>query len=184
MKILALIATLLITSLAAQAEVVIYTQSFTDKTTGGGAVVSQKCTGWFVFDTDTYETLDIVVIGTTFREVWSNAELQLLSSGLNKFSLWALVPLADSGGASLKGNCTLMTIGTANLFWVPKTGTITGAAFTNKGGANVDILDEFTGTLKLDSKSTIAANVAGQSFSTTIATLENILLLKGFTKLP
>lgn len=163
--------------LSTQAEVVIYKHSTTDTASGNGKVATKKYGGWMVFDTDTYELRSILTQGKTFTEGWTSAEIHILTTGANKFTLWAAVPLFDTGGASFKGACTVQKIGTANLFYIPKTLACKGVAFESVG-----VLHEFAGSATMESKATIAANKAGQDIDDVVDALKNGLTLKGYVE--
>jgi len=183
MKIQILLALALLFASTASAEVVIYTQTITSTATGAGGVKTTSYTGWLVYDTDTQEVLDALVNSKskTFYEIGSGAELHLLKSSATAYTLWALVPLYNSGGATFKGTTSLMTLGTANLFYVPKTAAVKGSSIDS--GSGDDVLYEFTGTITLNLTATKAANMASQNIGTVFSNLENGLFIKGYTAL-
>ena len=166
-------------TLASQAEIVIYTQTITDRATGNGAVTVKRYGGYLVFDTDTYEVRSILTSAATktFQKIGSNAEVEILNRSATAVSLWALVPVFDIGGASFKGACYLMTIGTLDQFYVPRVCTVNGASFES----SVKVLHEYTGTVTLWKTATVTANQTGTDLSTEISILENALRIKGYT---
>ena len=166
-------------TLAAPAEIVIYTQTITDTATGNGGIAVKKYGGYLVYDTDTYEVRSILTraVTKTFQEIGSNAEVEILNRSATAVSLWALVPVFNIGGASFKGACSVMTLGTVDQFFVPKVCTVNGASFES----SVKVLHEYTGTVTLQKSASVTANQVGTDFATEISILENALRAKGYT---
>jgi hypothetical protein len=170
---------------SASAEIIVYTQAFTSKTTGAGAVTTTNFTGWLLYDTDTSEVLDIVVNSkakTFHAPDTSTASVAVLSSGLNAWSLYAWVPVNDFGGANLLGNASNFTLGTTNKFWAPKTAAATGTIFYDYGGPAFNKVEQITGSISYDAKTTTAANKNGTDLTTEFDLLKNALVAKGFTE--
>jgi hypothetical protein len=183
MKKLSIITAALFAAFSARCEIVIFTQAYTDTITGGGSITTAKVTGYFVFDTGTYEVREIMITGKHYHlPDTSFAQVQLLSTSVGNYSFWAFLPLGDAGGTSVKGACTLMTIGTTNKFFIPKTSRATGAIFTSFGSPQADKLEELSGSLTFDSKATVAANKAGTDIDTEFSNLKAMLDAKGYTQ--
>lgn len=173
-----LAAAALLFSFAVQAEIVIYTQTVTDKATGGGAVTTKTYGGKLIFDTDTLEVRSILTRAAdkTFVEIGSDATVKILDRSATGKTLWAYCPVFDTGGASFKGACAVMTLGTTNSFYVPRLLTVTGSSHDE--AANT--LHEYTGTLTLDRAASVQANRAGTDFAAQISLIETSLFDRGY----
>lgn len=187
MKKLFLLVSLMFAAVSSRAEVVIYTQTYSETVTGDGYTSTTNFTGYFVFDDSpdgAIASLDartlkvgrtsykLMTSYNTFDYSWA----YLQSALVQKTLVIASSPQSDAvGSALLKGKSYSLDVGTGITFLAPKTMTLSGSALKDS------LLHEYKGTMTFNSTATKAANVAGRDIDAAISFLTVQLAAKGYT---
>lgn len=168
----------------AHADTFVYTQNFTQTTTGYGSVSVQKWTGYLFFDEN-----------GGFMEINANAKSKTYTVHDYSGYSWnfyypkvkagstmvvALQPNADYGTFYAKGTATPVTVG-LNTRTIAKTMAFTGSAVFVDGSN--DVLQESSGKLAFDSLDTQSATIAFPGVQATLGYLHDKLTSQGYTEL-
>jgi hypothetical protein len=180
MKTLTLTLTALLFTCAAQAEVVIYNQVYTQTQTGQGSTTVTNLGGYFLFDDQgNMQQVDACAKTKTFTiyDYSGSYTFNYIQSGVSTSQLVYTISSGDAGAAILKGKVFPLQTGTTT-FRAPKILTISGAIIS---GTDPDaVMFQFAGTFTYNSKATVSANVAGNDIDAAVATLKAVLVGKGY----
>jgi hypothetical protein len=193
-KLLLLLSIVAAFALQAPAEIAVYKLKLKSTLSGSGRVVKNSLAGYFIHDVDTAEVAFIITQKVNLKNVFNVQTID--NHSINQINIGPLKSLSvvsqsdvflDNDGNehtdtfTMKGANVTVNIGATNLWNIPRTMTWTGRSTYPDSTPFPDaILEETTGALGIDLKTSVILNTAHDDIDQATEYLRQSLITLGY----